>query len=107
MAARTQLDEARVRGRRSRVRRTAGGALDAVSREWIIGVRAGSLVVSGVVVWSAPFLVATWRWGQPALPRSAGLWPGDMMMDWVPVPPGGRVRPLILSRPSDAGRQGG
>jgi hypothetical protein len=30
-----------------------------------------------------------WRQGQPGLPRSAGVWPGDMMIDWVSSRPAG------------------
>lgn len=36
---------------------------------------------------------------QPGLPRSTGWWPGDMMIDWVSTPRGGRMRPLSLFRP--------
>ena len=40
---------------------------------------------------------------QPGLPRSAGLWPGDMMIDWVSSrPAGGCGRSFFSGRPMPA-----
>jgi hypothetical protein len=103
----------RVAGSRgaSRPRSGAVGALDAAIRERIIlrsgaGSREGRIWVLGVCLLSVSEEDPTvrsmrWRQGQPGLPRSSGLWPGDMMIDWVSLPPGGGMRPLILFRPSD------
>jgi hypothetical protein len=96
-------------GARSARVRGAGGALDASSREWIMGPGPGGELVWRVssveseglllVVGCAVVAVGVGEEGSQTYLGPRAWWPGDMMIDWVFLPPGGGMRPLSLCRP--------